>query len=57
VFDIKDTAVEEAATMVSGIYRAHGWPDLRRYDKEACLQAIQVALKESFPDYVGYYLY
>lgn len=32
--------------MVSDIYRAHGWPDPERYRKDACLQAIEAALRE-----------
>ncbi|KAF2421786.1 hypothetical protein EJ08DRAFT_701898 [Tothia fuscella] len=37
--------------MVQKIYREHGWPDLSRYRKEDCLEAIQVALREHYPDH------
>ncbi|KAK1835026.1 hypothetical protein QBC39DRAFT_423915 [Podospora conica] len=39
-----------AVEMVKDIYRAHGWPDLERYQKEDCLAAIHRAMSEHFPD-------
>lgn len=38
--------VAEAMPLVQAIYREHGWPDLNRYRKEECLQAVQAMLKE-----------
>ncbi len=37
--------------MVQDIYRAHGWPDLDRYRKKECLEAVQAALEEHYPDH------
>ncbi len=31
------------------IYREHGWPDLQRYRKEECLEAVQRAMEELNP--------
>jgi hypothetical protein len=39
-------------TMVKDIYRNHGWPDLERYDKQACLRAVEAALEEHYPDWL-----
>jgi hypothetical protein len=36
--------------MLQDIYRKHGWPDLERYDKQACLRAVKAALEEHYPD-------
>ena len=47
-----ETPGQDAVEMVKRIYRAHGWPDLERYSKEDCLQAIATALSENFPDEV-----
>jgi hypothetical protein len=35
--------------MLQDIYRQHGWPDLERYRKRECLQAVQAALVEIYP--------
>jgi hypothetical protein len=35
--------------MLADIYRAHGWPDLERYDKQACLKAVQDLMGEHYP--------
>lgn len=35
---------------VQGIYRSHGWPDLARYRKRDCLEAVKAMLQERFPD-------
>lgn len=37
--------------MVQDIYREHGWPDLQRYRKRECLEAVRAALKERYPDF------
>ncbi|KAI8960797.1 hypothetical protein F5Y11DRAFT_358166 [Daldinia sp. FL1419] len=37
--------------MLRDIYREHGWPDLERYRKRECLEAVQMALEERYPDY------
>lgn len=36
--------------MLQDVYREHGWPDLERYRKRECLQAVQAALEERYPD-------
>ncbi|KAL7936766.1 hypothetical protein V8C35DRAFT_296409 [Trichoderma chlorosporum] len=36
--------------MVQEIYRRHGWPDVEKYRKADCLNAVQEALKEHYPD-------
>ncbi|OAQ60118.1 hypothetical protein VFPPC_14785 [Pochonia chlamydosporia 170] len=36
--------------MLQRIYREHGWPDMERYRKEECMDAIQEALKQHYPD-------
>ncbi|KAL5349764.1 hypothetical protein ACLOAV_004796 [Pseudogymnoascus australis] len=36
--------------MVQDVYREHGWPDLERYRKQECLEAVKVALQKSYPD-------
>jgi hypothetical protein len=35
--------------MVQSIYREHGWPDIQRYRKEECLEAVQKAMEERYP--------
>lgn len=37
--------------MVQDIYRKHGWPDLERYHKRECLEAVRAALNERYPDF------
>jgi hypothetical protein len=37
-------------SMLQEIYREHGWPDLDRYRKRECLEAVQEALEERYPD-------
>jgi len=37
--------------LLQSIYRQHGWPDdLDRYQKDECLEAVNEALQEHFPD-------
>jgi hypothetical protein len=40
--------------MVQGIYREHGWPDLELYRKEECMQAVEKAPEEQYPDFYPY---
>ncbi|KAI1403244.1 hypothetical protein F4819DRAFT_237305 [Hypoxylon fuscum] len=40
--------------MLQEIYHEHGWPDLERYRKRECLDAIQKALEERYPDEADY---
>ncbi|KAI0441498.1 hypothetical protein F4803DRAFT_416186 [Xylaria telfairii] len=40
--------------MLREIYRNHGWPDLQHYRKDDCLEAVQRALEERYPDHVDY---
>ncbi|PVH83224.1 hypothetical protein DL98DRAFT_585933 [Cadophora sp. DSE1049] len=37
--------------MLQNIYREHGWPNLQRYRKQECLEAVQTALEERYPDH------
>ncbi|KAK8108205.1 uncharacterized protein PG998_010218 [Apiospora kogelbergensis] len=32
------------------VYRSHGWPDLDKYKKEDCLEAVRNTLQENYPD-------
>lgn len=41
---------EDMVPMLQDIYRQHGWPDLAVYRKSACLEAVQKALKENYPN-------
>lgn len=45
------SGIEGLVPMVQDIYREHGWPDLERYKKNECLEAIRQALEERYPDY------
>lgn len=38
--------------IVRGVYREHHWPDLGRFDKRACDQALSVVLKDRYPGHV-----
>ena len=44
-----DAEFEGMVARVREVYREFGWPDLERYDKRACLEAIGRVLKEEFP--------
>jgi len=37
--------------MLREIYRQHHWPDLALYRKSECLEAVQKAMKEKYPDF------
>lgn len=45
---------EDILPRLRGIYRQHGWPDLAVYHKSECLEAVDRALAESYPDDVCY---
>ncbi|KAJ4345085.1 hypothetical protein N0V95_005932 [Ascochyta clinopodiicola] len=45
----------EMETMLQGIYREHGWPNLVNYRKEECIQAVKQALAEQYPDFELYW--
>ena len=38
-------------SMLQNIYREHGWPNLQRYQKQECLEAVQMALEERYPEH------
>jgi hypothetical protein len=40
----------EMESMLQRIYQEHGWPDLEHYRKEECIQAVEQALAERYPD-------
>jgi hypothetical protein len=44
----------EMEPMLQGIYREHGWPNLEDYRKEECIQAVEQALAEKYPDFELY---
>ncbi|KAI0385604.1 hypothetical protein F5Y04DRAFT_246250 [Hypomontagnella monticulosa] len=46
----RDGRSEGMIPMLQNIFREHGWPDLGRYRKRECLEAVQTALEESYPD-------
>ena len=53
VFDVYTTYVPELEgmlEMLQGIYREHGWPDLDHYRKQECLEAVQMAMEDQYPD-------
>jgi hypothetical protein len=39
---------EGMVAMLQGIYREHDWPDLTRYRKAECLEAVRSAMKERY---------
>lgn len=41
----------EMEPMLQGIYREHGWPNLERYRKEECIQAVERAMEEQYPNF------
>ena len=43
------TDIGDAVRLVQDIYRQHGWPDLARYRKSECLEAVRRALREKHP--------
>ncbi|KAK3307681.1 uncharacterized protein B0T15DRAFT_433419 [Chaetomium strumarium] len=42
-------ATTQRVAMVADIYRAHGWPDLERYNKRNCMKAVQDWIEEHHP--------
>lgn len=42
----------ELRDMLQHIYREHGWPDMERYRKQECMDAIREALEQHYPDEV-----
>ncbi|KAK6834142.1 hypothetical protein PG989_002999 [Apiospora arundinis] len=54
VIDDYSTHSGEAGDGSSGalreVYRSHGWPDLDKYQKEDCLEAVRNMLGERYPD-------
>ncbi|KAK4244021.1 hypothetical protein C7999DRAFT_44271 [Corynascus novoguineensis] len=42
-------ALKEVMPMLEAIYREHGWPDIERYRKRECLNAIQSLMEERDP--------
>lgn len=41
----------EMESMLDAIYGDHGWPWSEQYDKKKCLDAVQKALQERYPDF------
>jgi hypothetical protein len=42
---------DEMVTVLQAIYREHGWPNLEHYRKEECIQAVEQAMEEQYPDF------
>ncbi|KAK0117609.1 hypothetical protein ONS95_011944 [Cadophora gregata] len=40
--------------MLQNIYRERGWPNLERYRKQECLEAVQMALEQRYPDHADF---
>jgi hypothetical protein len=47
---------ETIIAMQQRIFRERRWPDLERYDKEKCLEALQTAMEQQYPEHAGYWL-
>ncbi|KAH7085639.1 hypothetical protein BKA63DRAFT_500056 [Paraphoma chrysanthemicola] len=41
----------EMEATLQAIYREHGWPDLERYEKRKCLNAVQQVMHERYSDF------
>ncbi|KAJ8121378.1 hypothetical protein ONZ43_g2152 [Nemania bipapillata] len=50
VFVQRSQELEGMVPMLQEIYREHGWPDIEQYRKRECLEAVQRALEERYPD-------
>jgi len=50
VYVQRDNRSEGMISMLQNIYREHGWPDLERYRKRECLEAVQRALEDRYPE-------
>ncbi|KAK4105097.1 hypothetical protein N658DRAFT_387008, partial [Parathielavia hyrcaniae] len=52
VLDLKGVKLraryEGALPLVQAVYREHGWPDLARYRKDTCLEAVRRKLEERY---------
>ncbi|KAI6086087.1 hypothetical protein F4821DRAFT_260380 [Hypoxylon rubiginosum] len=55
VFVQRGQRSEGMISMLREIYQEHGWPDLERYRKRECLEAVQKALEERYPDQADYH--
>ncbi|KAL2145272.1 hypothetical protein VTI28DRAFT_7640 [Corynascus sepedonium] len=44
------SALKEVMPILEAIYREHGWPDLERYRKQECLNAVQDLMEWRDPD-------
>lgn len=45
---------ENMVSVLRGIYRQHGWPDLAIYKKSECLEAVRKVIQENYPhEYCG----
>jgi hypothetical protein len=54
VVHVWKTSPPDYEAMLAGvqeIYRRHGWPDLERYDKTECLQAVTTLIEEQYPQW------
>lgn len=44
------SALKEVMPMLEAIYREHGWPNLKRYRKRECLNAVKDLMERRDPD-------
>ncbi|KAI1800389.1 hypothetical protein F4811DRAFT_33716 [Daldinia bambusicola] len=51
MYTMRGSDADGMIPMLQNIYREHGWPDLERYHKRECLEAVHAALEERYPDY------
>ncbi|KAL7629536.1 hypothetical protein AAE478_001057 [Parahypoxylon ruwenzoriense] len=50
VYAILGRSTNGMIPMLQDIYRQHGWPEIERYHKRECLEAVQSALEERYPN-------
>ncbi|KAF2972684.1 hypothetical protein GQX73_g872 [Xylaria multiplex] len=50
VYTIMHPSSDGVIPMLREIYHSYGWPDLENYRKYECLQRVQAALEEHYPD-------
>ncbi|KAI1474545.1 hypothetical protein F4774DRAFT_325125 [Daldinia eschscholtzii] len=51
VYTTRGSQADGMIPMLQEIYREYGWPNLVNYRKRECLEAVQTALEERYPDF------
>jgi hypothetical protein len=49
VWDHRNAHEKETQVAVQNVYRKHGWPDMARFNKQACSAEVKTLLEESAP--------